>query len=264
MKHEDPERWLANPDAAPPGVAELLRAAQPPRSPSAEMRARLASELARLAVSAPPRPLRWPYVSGVAVLAVGAAGWLALSPRAAPSRPAAYPVPAARHEMAPLPSRAVAVAEAPLPVPAVRAAPAAAERPWAPAPPARAAASRRIPPRPVPPRAEPHAPAPTREAQPVADTLAREAALIEAARRTVHAHPAEALKTLETHHREFPAGQLTAEREFLAVAALVQLGRQAEAETRGRRLVSQYPGTTYAERVPAVLGRGRSQDLPPP
>jgi hypothetical protein len=93
-------------------------------------------------------------------------------------------------------------------------------------------------------------------AQPRTDSLAREAALIEEARRTVRANPAAALQTLERHRREFPQGQLIAEREFVAVHALVLLGRADEAGARGHRLMREYPASAYAQQVPALLARG--------
>jgi hypothetical protein len=221
------------------------------------VRAQLGAEQQRLATSPlPPSSVRWPFFSGAAVVAVVAGGWLATSHlhRAEPA--VAYPAPVPRHEIAPLPPTQVVVA------PTTGEASSPTERPPAPAAPPRAAAPRHAPSRSGIPRgqrvAAPPAGAPEVRAQAdetPADSLAREAALIETARSRVHAHPADALKVLEIHRREFPAGQLGAEREFLAVSALVQLGRGAEAEVRGQRLVSQYPGTTYAQRIPALLAR---------
>jgi hypothetical protein len=259
---QDPERWIDDPAAAPRGAIELLRAARPPARPSAEMRQRLGMELHGMSVAGRLGPPRWPFAVGSAlVIAAGVAGWLALSsgsaekggaPGVAPVRP-----PAARSEMSPI---RLAAAE-PL------AAPAAALEPARPSPPALEPAPV---PRPSPRVSLPHRLAPRatvmragpRHARPVAapaaagDSLAREASLVEEARRTVHTRPTAALQMLETHRREFPSGQLTAEREFLTVAALVQLGRRVEAEARSRRLIAEYPGSTYAQQVPAVLARG--------
>jgi hypothetical protein len=252
MKQGEPERWLTRPDLAPPGAVELLRAAQLPSPPPPELRNRLGTELERLASAPRIHSIRWPFLSGVVVVAAGAAGWLALSRLHAAPRSVADGVPAVLHQPRPVAAR--------LPVePAVALAPSPpAERPVAPVPPAHTTGPRRAPARPVAVRA-PKASAPKlaarRAIEPAADSLAREAALIEAARRTVHARPAEALKMLEIHRGEFPGGQLGAEREFLAVSALVQLGRKAEAQARGGALVAQYPGSTYAQRVPALLAR---------
>jgi len=258
MKDGELERWLSNPDAAPPGAVDLLRVAQRPSPPSPEVRARLGRELQQLA-STPAFPApRWPFISGIAVVAVGAAGWLAL-PRwhTAPPAVAVAPV-AARHVAVPIvlgpPPQPLTVAEPMASAPA--------ERPAPSAPPVRSHGPRRAWSRLAAPRSDARAAKPallkTAPSGPAtgADSLAREEALIEAARRTVHARPAAALETLEIHRSEFPAGQLGAEREFLAVSALVQLGRHAEAEARGRRLAAQYPGTTYAQRVQRLLSSG--------
>src|SRR4029077_4348596 len=72
------------------------------------------------------------------------------------------------------------------------------------------------------------------------DTLAREIALIDAARANLATAPAPALATLETHRREFPSGQLAAEREFLAVEALLGARRTDEARRRAAELASRY------------------------
>jgi hypothetical protein len=231
MKTDDPERWLANPGGAPPGAVELLRAARRPSPPPAPLRAQLGQELQRLA-SMPRLPLlRWPVLSGLGVAAVGVTGWLALSH----PRPAVSPA-------------AVAAATAPREAPPPPVAPPAPQPMREAPPPAPAAVTV-----PTPVRAPSVRRAPVRSAS---DSLAREAALIDAARRAVRGQPSEALASLDRHRREFPAGQLAAEREFLTVAALVQLGRRPEAEARGRRLSSDYPGSAYARQVPALLARG--------
>lgn len=248
---KEPERWLNNPDAAPPGAVDLLRAASPPRMPVPEVRARLGSELEMLANAASvlPRFPWWRVGVGAAVVALGAAGWWGLSRHDGPARVMESPPPAARAE---LPSIAIRHTESwtpPLPP--------AAESPR-PAPAPRLNATRRPALRPtMPPRGAPPAIAITRSQSPViaGDSLAREAALIEDARHTVKARPSDALKILERHKREFPAGQLSAEREYLGVVALVDLGRRQEAQERGRRLMAQYPSSTFAQRVPDLLAR---------
>jgi hypothetical protein len=253
---KDPERWLEDPSAAPQGAVELLRAAARPTRPPPDVRARLGSKLAEMvAGGARPRPPLWHVGAGVLVAAVGVGAWLGIARlRAAPPAPPA-PVPVASAPASPPP---VAPPVAPPPAPEAAApalappAPAPAEtgRP-APAPrhaPSRIAEARRNLAR----TAAAPAPGPA-EAAPVGDSLAREAALVEEARRTVRDRPAAALAALERHRREFPSGQLTAEREFLAVRALLELGRRAEAEQRGHRLVEAYPGSAYAQQVPALL-----------
>ena len=79
--------------------------------------------------------------------------------------------------------------------------------------------------------------------------LAREVPLIDAGRSQLATSPSRALATLETHRREFPQGQLAAEREFLAVQALVQMNRLPEAKRRADALASRYPNSSYAGRA---------------
>jgi hypothetical protein len=86
-----------------------------------------------------------------------------------------------------------------------------------------------------------------------ADTLAREIALIDAARSDLGAAPARALGALETHKREFPRGQLAAEREFLAVEALRRMNRTEEARRRAGELEVRYPSSSYAARAARLL-----------
>ncbi|MDH5493399.1 MAG: hypothetical protein OEY14_15710, partial [Myxococcales bacterium] len=55
-----------------------------------------------------------------------------------------------------------------------------------------------------------------------------------------------------TEHRErFPQGQLGAERELIAIEALVGLGRDAEARRRARALGRE---GLYRERIEALVG----------
>jgi len=65
--------------------------------------------------------------------------------------------------------------------------------------------------------------------------------------------PSRALATLETHRREFPRGQLAAEREFLAVQALLQTSRTADAKQRAAELASRYPSSSYASRAARLI-----------
>jgi hypothetical protein len=251
---KDPERWLEDPSAAPQGAVELLRAAARPTRPPPDVRARLGSKLADMvAGGARPRPPLWHVGAGVLVAAVGVGAWLGIARlRAAPPAPPA-PAPVASAPASPPPPAPEAAAPAlappaptPAPAPAEpgRAAPAPAPRH---APSRIAEARRNLARSAAAPAAEPA------EAAPAGDSLAREAALVEEARRTVRDRPAAALVALERHRREFPSGQLTAEREFLAVRALLELGRRAEAEQRGHRLVEAYPGSAYAHQIPALL-----------
>lgn len=67
------------------------------------------------------------------------------------------------------------------------------------------------------------------------------------------AEPAEALRLAERHALLFPRSVHAAHREELAITALVQLGRRAEAEERAARLVRWAPKKRLA--LEALLGR---------
>ncbi len=90
-------------------------------------------------------------------------------------------------------------------------------------------------------------------AAPEVDTLTREIALIDAARAR-RRHDARAIAGgADSHRRDFPDGQLGAEREFLAVEALRRLGRLDEARARASALASRYPWSSYATRAGRLL-----------
>ncbi|HZL19173.1 MAG TPA: hypothetical protein VFG23_15665, partial [Polyangia bacterium] len=86
-----------------------------------------------------------------------------------------------------------------------------------------------------------------------ADGLNREIALIDVARADVGPAPARALGALDRHRREFPRGQLAAEREFLAIEALRHLNRIDEARRRAEALWIDYPFSSYAARAVRLL-----------
>ena len=86
------------------------------------------------------------------------------------------------------------------------------------------------------------------------DALAREVPLIDAGRADLAAGaPSRALESLETHRREFPRGQLAAEREFLAVQALVQMNRTGDAKQRAEELATRFPSSSYAARATRLI-----------
>lgn len=262
----EPGRWLAGASDAPPGVVELLRAGRPAAAPPPEVRARLGHELATMSALAPARGPWWTFGAGALVAALGVGAWFGVAQLRTPEPPPGIATP--QPSLVP---KITSVPTSPTPPLAPPAAPVLAP----PAPPpalpvSRASSSSRHPARPAGAAARASAPrgpglasstaaAPsdTLPAPSPVDPLAREAALVEEARGVVRARPAAALAVLDRHRREFPSGQLAAEREFLTIHALVQLGRGDEAEARGRRLVQQYPGSAYAQQVPALLARAR-------
>jgi hypothetical protein len=110
----------------------------------------------------------------------------------------------------------------------------------------------------VSPEQLPSAPLPTvvkaAPAHPSADTsangtderLARERTMIETARSAlVRGDASGALAVLSQHSSTFPRGQLAETREALAIQALSNLGRSAEARSRAERFRRDYPSSVY-------------------
>ena len=60
-------------------------------------------------------------------------------------------------------------------------------------------------------------------------------------------------RALEEHARDFPAGQLAEEREALAIQALAQAGRKAEAAARGSAFRARWPTSVLTPVVDAAL-----------
>ena len=80
-------------------------------------------------------------------------------------------------------------------------------------------------------REAPNAP-PSALASSAQPSIVEEAKLLESARSFLIDSPALALELTAQHQRLYPAGQLSAEREFVAIEALLRLGRRQEAERR--------------------------------
>jgi hypothetical protein len=77
--------------------------------------------------------------------------------------------------------------------------------------------------------------------------------VLDQAKRALERDPAAALSALERHRIEFLTSSLWAEREILAITALVRLGRRAEAEARAESLRRRIPGSLYASRIHGIL-----------
>lgn len=82
-----------------------------------------------------------------------------------------------------------------------------------------------------------------------------EFALLRAAQQAVGHHPEHALALTEEHARHFPAGMLAQEREAIAVEALANLGRAAQAQARSRAFLDAHPDSPYKRRIEAALAR---------
>lgn len=86
-----------------------------------------------------------------------------------------------------------------------------------------------------------------------ADTLLVEAGILEEARLLLRANPQGTLSQTRRHAREYPRGQLRAERELIAIDALTRLGRRTAARARATALLERSPGGIYAERARRML-----------
>jgi hypothetical protein len=241
----EPTRLREDPGGRTSGVDVLLRGARRPQPPAADDLARLGAVVDGLS-RLPHVPLarRW-LVGGTTAVAViaglGTGVWAlrgggrAVEP--APQVQSAPAVVAARARVEAEPPMPGELASAPVAATATRV---ASKQPSARRNARHAAATRT-------------APAAPAAAASSGDTLAREIALIDAGRGQLAAAPLRALAALETHRREFPSGQLAAEREFLAVEALLAAHRSDEARRRARELAARYPSSSYAARAARLL-----------
>jgi hypothetical protein len=84
-------------------------------------------------------------------------------------------------------------------------------------------------------------------------SIADEARLLEQARASLSGNPERALEIARAHQILYPAGQLSAEREFIVVDALLRLGRRQEAEQRAAPRLQQSPNSLYARRLRQLL-----------
>jgi hypothetical protein len=223
--------WLDD-DAAPSDVRRLLAYGTVPRPLDARARERSRRQLVALAAT--------PAAAGVLLwvqhLALGAVLGTVVSVGAVAARGVLFRK------------------EAPRPV--TSSAPSAAARPRAvaPDPPPRETSAGPEPLAPPSPRNVPLSTGrPSASATPSEDDgVAREAALLESARRSLQ-EPQRALSLLARHQHEFPRGVLAVERELLVIEALVRAGRRGEAEKRGAQLRMRAPGNLYAERLERLL-----------
>ncbi len=87
-------------------------------------------------------------------------------------------------------------------------------------------------------------------------SIADEAKLLESARTQLGQEPARALEFVQRHLQLYPDGQLSAERELIAVEALLRLGRRLEAQQRAAPRLQQAPESLYARRLRKLLTEG--------
>ncbi|WP_437736508.1 hypothetical protein [Sorangium sp. So ce1335] len=239
----DPKRWILDGGGAPQGARELLLAASRPRPMTSAEFARTAARVAPLGTASAGAGATLPmWVKGIFVavgVGLGGAGlYLALDDGQRAGAPAATPPQLVNLPLEELIQRGGGVAAAPAePVAAPEAAPAPE--------PARPAAS--VPRRELPRNTRPAAPAAAAASD--SDELLRESKLIDTARAAAAQDPDAALAAVREHQREFPGGRLAEEREYVAIRALMRLGRVDEARARAASFLARYPSTPYAERV---------------
>ena len=81
--------------------------------------------------------------------------------------------------------------------------------------------------------------------------------LLQRAHNALGADPSAALALTVEHTRRFAGGSLAQEREFIAVSALLALGRTPEARGRADSLLARFPSSPYRGRLES-LGLGNS------
>lgn len=87
-------------------------------------------------------------------------------------------------------------------------------------------------------------------------TLAEERRLLDHAQRALAQRDATgALDDVGLHARRFPNGQLQAEREAIAIRALVVAGRVGDAEARARRFRAAFPNNLFGPAVELAVGK---------
>jgi hypothetical protein len=255
----DPVRWKQG-GGAPGDLDALLRRAPGPRAMSAAERARTAARVAQVPVALGAGVGWAAWAKGIAVVAgLGAAGLAGYGllrdhdhdhdrdhdhPTSIVAPLQRLPLDRLRPVKLPPPVHLEETAsEAPSPSPSPPPPPAAPDPP--------ASASARGQPRslgPTPPPLDSAAPATD------ADELLREAELLERARADIARDPASSLRALDQHREGFSDGQLTAERELLAIDALARQGRAAEARARAAAFLARFPRSPYADRVRRIVG----------
>jgi hypothetical protein len=92
-------------------------------------------------------------------------------------------------------------------------------------------------------------------------TGSAEVALLERAAHLLGSDPAGALALTQEHAREYPAGALTQEREFVAIEALRALGRTSEANARIDQFMARFPHSAHLRRLEQF--RGATSDETP-
>ncbi len=237
----DPVRWKQG-GGAPGDLDALLRRAPGPRAMSAAERARTAARVAQVPVALGAGAGWAAWAKGIAVAAgLGVAGLAGYE--LAHDHSTSIVAPLQRLPFA-APPRAAHAAGSPRGGSAL-----VARVPAVPDPPSSSIARGQ-------PRSLAHTAPPLDSPSPAtdADELLREAELLEKARADISRDPASSLRSLDQHREGFGDGQLTAERELLAIDALARQGRSAEARARADAFLARFPSSPYADRVRRIVG----------
>jgi hypothetical protein len=256
----EPRRWLVD-RSIDAELRSVLEAAREPPALPPELHAELTRYAAGLAAQGALAKVAGAGLGHRLLLTFGSSKVLALvsliGAAAAASFGVLYVLVPSPHAAQSTPSRAVSSASKPAPshqlVPAMPTTPMLEP----PEPPVRP----RVSPRDVPPGdvGKELAPPAAASASSGVFGIADEARLLERARSVLADAPQLALDLTEQHRQLGPSAQLSAEREFIAIEALLRLGRRAEAERRAAPLLSQAPNSVYTRRLRSLF----SHSAPP-
>jgi len=95
-------------------------------------------------------------------------------------------------------------------------------------------------------------------AAPSASSPARsEVELLKAAQASAASSPSQALALCDEHARLYPRGDLSQEREFIRIQALMAAGRVGEARSLADAFIARNPGSAHATRLEEITGRGK-------
>jgi hypothetical protein len=234
---KDPPRLLDPASGAPEGLRDVLGAAERDVGSPAQV-ARLSARLAPLLVAPASAPIgKAPTgmsaaakvgLSALALLLAGGGAWLLSTSQSAtppaPSLPGLPSVPETPSPPTPVQEQGAPAPATPPPAPAPSEAASGAEA-GKPEPPAGAIGEKQAP------------------------AQLSEAELLEQARAALRGDPGRALARANEHRRRFPGGVLVQEREVIAIKALRQLGRNAEADQRAAAFEKAFPGSAFQRKL---------------
>jgi hypothetical protein len=99
---------------------------------------------------------------------------------------------------------------------------------------------------------------------PIEQGISAEVGILLDARRMLANDPSRAIVLLARHAAEFPAGELTMEREVLMIEALDRAGQRTEALRRSHELLARSPNAFYAARLRQLILDEPGHASPPP